>query len=194
MSIQTLEQEKEEYESKIKAFSNEIIMHKLGKENAIRVREIVENELEYYKDFTKKIKALNYDIDVSEVPDVPVGLLDIIYKAIEGSIKSLRETPKKEDPKIQSENEETGKLKEMLSEYIEKYTKIIDKKNQFITSLQNMLEKKRQGNDDIEKSEEYQKLKLMKMKEQESYEEGIKDLKKKMADTEGKYVNVNFYV
>lgn len=169
-------------------------MHKLGKENAIRVREIVENELEYYKDFTKKIKALNYDIDVSEVPDVPVGLLDIIYKAIEGLIKSLRETTKKEDPKIQSENEETGKLKEMLSEYIEKYTKIIDKKNQFITSLQNMLEKKRQGNDDIEKSEEYQKLKLMKMKEQESYEERIKDLKKKMADTEGKYANVHFYV
>ena len=190
-----MEKELQEGSSQIQDYKNEIIGHKLSKENAIRIREIVDNELRYYKEFAKRIRALNYDMDISETSEVPVGLLDTIFKAIEHTVKDLRHKTSQEGGDQQDEpmeNEEVTRLKEIISDYNDKYTKVIDRKNQFIGSLQKLIEKQQQkmsevGDIDISQSEDYIKLQEIKKKDQESYETEIKVLKQKIVDTEGMF-------
>ena len=147
------------------------------------------SDLEDYITFVKKIKALVYRTELSEISNISSATLDTIYASVADTFNDLRRKP---EPKVDSELEkENIKLKEILNDYNDKYTKIIERKNQFITSLQTQCENMKKTKDDsidISTSEEYLKLQELKAKDQESYEGEIKELKTAIVDTDAQKV------
>lgn len=141
--------------------------------------------MEYFNEFVRKVKALVYNTEISEVSNVTIGTLDTIYSALADSFTHFKRMPEiKDTSEVFSDN---LKLKELLNDYTDKYEKVIDKKNQFINSLQTQLEaekKKKLSEINILQDPEYLKLKELKDRDQQSYEGEIRELKKTIADSE----------
>ena len=188
-SIDQLQNQITELEKQIDGSREEVTKANLSQENWLRLCQKSKSDLEDYITFVKKIKALVYRTELSEISNISSATLDTIYASVADTFNDLRRKP---EPKVDSELEkENIKLKEILNDYNDKYTKIIERKNQFITSLQTQCENMKKTKDDsidISTSEEYLKLQELKAKDQESYEGEIKELKTAIADTDAQKV------
>lgn len=184
-SIEELHKEKQILEQEIERQKQEVLRSNLKQENSLRLHEKVKTDLEYFNEFVRKVKALVYNTEVSEVSNVTVGTLDVIYSALADSFNHFKRMPENKDSsEVFSDN---LKLKELLNDYTDKYEKVIDKKNQFITSLQAQLEsekKKKLSEMNVLQDPEYLRLKELKDSDQQSYEGEIRELKKTIAENE----------
>jgi hypothetical protein len=182
-TIDELQSKVKELEKTIRGLTDDLTRSSLSQENCLRMHQKSQIEIGYYNEFVAKIKALVYKTEVSEVTNVCVGSLDTIYASLFDTFNEL--SKKADQSEDLDEVLEKTKLKDLLNDFSDKYSKVVEKKNQLIDSLQQQLDaiqKDKKMSINILETEEYKRLLELKNKDQESYEGEVKALKQSIVE------------